>query len=238
MDFPLPNLKPKNGIAFTMKQADAVKSEEGIEIKKEAPGDKWFKNQPQPVINLGVDPWVKDCEFKFVIVSVIQENEYQVVHFNDKKRNGTLLKVRGLAVTEKEADELARYYLTMDPLFDIQVLPIGEWRPLTLEMEDTIASSTRVTSILKGYVDKEKKELESKRERINSSVTHYRKATDQDSLVPGDDSGYVAVNGPRTAETEAYYDTSNVSFRALGSSLPDLSDKQVLLNGKTVELVN
>jgi hypothetical protein len=41
-----------------------------------------------------------------------------------------LLKFRGVVGTIEEADDLVRRIYEEDPSFEIEVFPIGEWRPI------------------------------------------------------------------------------------------------------------
>lgn len=211
---------------------------------KKTPGDAWFDKTPKPVVDLTPDPWRENYEFQYIVYSKISPEEYEVAHVgNTKKYHDYLFKIRGLAKDLKDADSLAQGILATDPFFDVIIIPIGEWRPLCLnDVADVRSNSERVNTILKGYVDKELKNMQERREQMNETVIEFREKTEAERAAQEFDpkvndvvysEDFVPIKGTRSEAVNRFFDEVNKDRLAAidpSAHLPPRPEQAVVLN--------
>lgn len=239
------NHQSKN-ISITTKEIKDPKNDPDFlpNRNKKTPGDAWYDNTPKPVVDLTPDPWKYNYEFQYIVYSHISTKDYEVAHVGtNKKFHDSLIKIRGFARDIKEADSMAQGILGSDPFFDVQIIPIGEWRPLSLmDVADVRSTNDRVNTILQAYVNKELKNMTERKNQMNDTVIEYREKTDEERAAQEFDENvsdvvysedYVPIKGTRSEAVNRFFDEVNQDRMAAINPhvhLPSRPEQAVVLN--------
>lgn len=154
----------------------------------EDPAAHWRSQHPAPKLQivLQADAHASQPGFKsqrYALISYIDPKDYGVLHVEDRKYHAPLLKIRGVFSTKEDADKFARILMVRDPHFDLHLVEMFTWSPISDEdVQDREYLDKRIESIVKSYLKSEEDRKNGIAQRIAAAATSSQFMKDPEKL--------------------------------------------------------
>lgn len=135
------------------------------------PSERWLKENAVPRVPLVAleEDMYRIPGQNFVCFSVIRPEDYKELHHESGRYSGSLIKFRGVFATREEADAHIRKVMNVDRHFDIHLVPAFTWAAMDEDdLENREYVDEKVSEILKGYFEEERKRREHMHSRIKA----------------------------------------------------------------------